>query len=203
MLAYSSNRGWLAQSSSLQVAWYDAVAKQKPGKAWAVALIVRDFSRCSSQTLDRKPAHTLPPFHMMSLSSGLCSFWRKAVATALSPASIEGCVPRLAHIIQSSVDSWVERGSTSLMHEVRQGLHGQALSACEHDQQQQQQVGGGVSVTPHYRSDDKQGCCRRCSASHCVFVATQRTCIRSARHSTAIATARLIDIGPMHRVSNC
>lgn len=48
------------------------------------------------------------------------SFWRKAVTTALSPASIEGCVPRLAGIIQAAVDGWAQRGSASLLHEVGQ-----------------------------------------------------------------------------------
>lgn len=71
-----------------------------------------------------------PCFAALHLHSApVHSFWRKAVTTALSPASIEGCVPRLAGIIQASVDGWAQRGSASLLHEVGQEGSGAPLHA--------------------------------------------------------------------------
>lgn len=43
------------------------------------------------------------------------SFWRKALSTALSHASIESYVPALADIIQQNIHKWTELGSVNLM----------------------------------------------------------------------------------------
>jgi hypothetical protein len=173
-------RGLLTHSSSLPVAWCDTAAKRKHRQGLGGCYNENVTSAVAAETC---ALHAL--VHIRMLSSNLCSFWRKAVATALSPTSIEGCVPRLAHIIQSSVDSWAERGSTSLMHEVRHGLQGQPLSACKHQQQLRQMRAGCLSQ--HLRPGSRRSRCCRLHASQCVFVATQPTCIHMVQHPTAFA----------------
>lgn len=52
-----------------------------------------------------------------------CSYWRKAVSTALSPATIESYVPALAAIIRQAIQNWARSGSVSLMQEVGSYKH--------------------------------------------------------------------------------